>query len=1099
MTGFIHEITSSFFVTQLSVGSIILTAFAFSASLFFLRPEKKTSATLHIGLALMFLALYHFFYFVSFSFYHTLSAYHRWFTVTFIFLSQIHLSRYILQYPDDRNWKLSRIIMFLQYACLIPVIIWYCKSTQAAQHIFRFDGHYWDFNSEYTSRFVGMVIIANSLFHFVIFVFRLFRLQKREFYWLLSIGSLFVIGALIPAVLNSINREGFIKRESFQTALNMCHLFSFTLIALMHLNTTHDRFTFMGKIVGISSVTFLAVFILNSHYTLREMNNLFEKSKFSDSRIYIHEGREENDLKFLNIYSFSKNKIISDDKSSGCYTPYSRYEYFNTAVFEEIKDLPDKGFEEGLKKITADEDLYFTGYKNLIHSIDSSIPADCSHRGEEIYRRIYHLQDYILFNYNYLMNLSDTGFRDSLLRHLQTTSPRFINFNDAITSYTASSALQGGDLKREVLKFIEGMQYSGSQRYRTGFDGQHYVSSIYYNKTEKTVYEAGFSYLTYRTFMHAPARRMIILMVCIMLFMILIYPFFFFWTLYKPLNTLQAGVKRVINGELDFKIPVYSEDEIGFITETFNKMVKQLKVNNDTIFRSENRFRELNDLLPDIIYETDMNLNISYMNKAGLDKTGYKAEDIVKGISFRLLLNRKELKLFEKFVEKNRSDRNKIFSMTHDLVTETGSILKAENRAVFIFDNEAPSGLRGIIRDVTDKLRTEEALLQLQKMETIGTLTAGLAHDFNNILGGITGPLSLLLHSIKKHGSPDPEELDLHLNTMNESVRRAADLVQQLVFISRREAPNLVPLNISTSVEHIIRICSSAFDKSIEIIKDIPEGGIMIKGDPTQLEQMLLNIFINANHAMTIMRNPGEPGGGKLTISISRINTDEHFIAIHPDSADSSYWVISINDTGVGMNSDTISKVFIPFFTTKERGSGTGLGLAMVYNIVRHHNGFINVYSEPGSGTTVNLYIPVLDDKEKDTSTRINPVIPRGEGTILVVDDEESIRLTARLMFERCGYTVITASNGEEALSIYNMDSGRIKAVVLDLVMPRMSGEQVYRELVKINPEVRVLLASGMLNDDRVEKMSVYEHCMFIQKPYTFENLAGAIHSLINM
>lgn len=175
------------------------------------------------------------------------------------------------------------------------------------------------------------------------------------------------------------------------------------------------------------------------------------------------------------------------------------------------------------------------------------------------------------------------------------------------------------------------------------------------------------------------------------------------------------------------------------------------------------------------------------------------------------------------------------------------------------------------------------------------------------------------------------------------------------------------------------------------------------------------------------------------------------------------YWNISVTDTGVGMDSDTLSKIFIPFLYNQGERIGTGLGLAMVYNIIRLHNGFINVYSEPGSGTTFNLFIPESADKDNDSSSKAEPVIPRGEGIILIADDEESIRLTAKLMLQRCGYTVLTASDGEDALKVYREFREKIKGVVLDLVMPRLSGEQVYIELKKINPEIKILLASGML------------------------------------
>lgn len=1097
MADTVSEIASSFLVTQLSVGSIILTVFALSASIFFLRPRNKTSATFHLGIAFLFLAVFHFSFFVSFSFYHPATVYHRWFTVTFILLGQIHMSRYILQYPDDRNRKLSQIVMILQYALLVPVVIRYIMFTYPAQSIFRFDGHYWDFNSEYMSSFIGLIIIVNTLIHTIFLIFRLFQLKTKEFYWMLVIGTIFILGALIPAILNSLNREGFINRESFQTTLSMCHLFTFTLMALMHLNTTKDRFTFMGKIVGISSVTFLAVFILNSHFTLLEMNKLFSRIRYSDSRIAIHETTGDPDIKYLNSYSYKKNRIINIDRFSPV-TSYSRSEYLNTSIYEEIRNLPDENFTENFQKIISNDDTFFSGYKNLILSVNKTVPADFKNKGEEICRRIDSLRGYLEFNYNHIAYLSDLNIRDRIIFHLHGTSPEFRSFSEAIIRHMSSSSLQGGELKREVLRFIEPMLPSGAQRYRTGYAGSHFVSSIYYNKSESTVYETGFSYLTYREFMHRPALRMVILMVGVMLFMILIYPFFFLLTLYAPLNSLLGGVKKVIKGDLDFNVPVYSEDEIGFITGTFNSMVERLKENRDTISRSENRFRELNDLLPDIIYETDMDLNIKYMNKSGSDRTGYNAEDFAGGLSFRQLMNKEELKSLEQFVKKSHSECTGIFSMTHEVITKNGTILKGENRAVFICDDESPSGLRGIVRDVTDKLRTEEALLQLQKMETIGTLIAGLTHDFNNILGGITGPLSLLFNSIQKNGVLHTEELDLHLTTIKESVRRAINLVQQLVLISRRESAHLVPVDIHSSIDHVIRICSSAFDKNIEIVKRLPDGAAMAKGDPTQLEQMLLNICINANHAMTMMRGPDDPPGGKLIIAVSRINADEHFASIHPDAVEGPYWNISITDTGVGMSSDILSKIFIPFYTTKERGSGTGLGLAMAYNIIRLHSGFIDVYSEPGSGTTFNLFIPELTDNDQDISSKIEPVIPRGEGIILIADDEESIRLTAKLMLQRCGYTVLTASDGEDALKVYREFREKIKGVVLDLVMPRMSGEQVYIELKKINPEVKVLLASGMLNDDRIEKLSVNEGCLFIQKPYTFENLAGEVYNLLN-
>lgn len=1105
MTGIISGLTSTFFLTQLSVGSIILTVFGLSAAVFFLRPGNKTPATSHLGLAFLFFAVFHFAYFFAFSFYHPFTAFHRWLTVTFVLLNEIHMTRYILCFPDDRNSKLANIVLLIQYIISIPIILFFFMSTYSAYPVFRFDGHYWDFNAGFSSSLVGLLIVLNNITYIIFFAFRLIQLKKKEFNWMLFTGAVFIIGSIIPAFLNTMNLHGYIMRESFQTITNMSHLFMFTLLALAHLSMTKDRFTFMGKIAGITTVTFFTIFIVNAHFTFIEMENTFTKLKYYDLKIGLHDETNKGNLMFLNCYSFRTNNFLNCDSifknRDKSLSPdfYSRSEYFNTAVYEKIKNLPDNNFDENLNSIMSKGDEYFSCYKRFILSVNKSLPENIKNRGGIICRRIDSIQGYLQYNYNHIRHLPENGFRRALLLHLKKTSPDFSDFSSTIISYIETSPVTDNEsLRHNVLHFIENMQPSGSQRFREIQNETHLVSSFFYDAQSGLVYEGMFSYLSYREFMHGPALRMILLMIGVMLFIVLVYPFFFLWSVYIPLNALLGGVKKVIDDDLDFTAPVYSEDEIGFITGSFNNMVTRLKENRDTISRSETRFRELNDLLPDIIYETDMNLNIIYMNKAGFNRTGYTDDDISNGLSFRQLLNKDEINLLEQFINNNSVQCTGIFSRTHDLLTKNGNIFKGETRAVFICNNTIPSGLRGIIRDVTDKLRTEDALLQLQKMETIGTLIAGLTHDFNNILGGITGPLSLLMFSIQKKGAVSSEKLDMHLNTMNESVKRATELVQQLVFLSRKEDTNLTPVDIKSSIEHITRICSSAFDKNIEIIKHIPDEEITVRADPTQIEQMLLNICINASHAMTIMRGSDEQYGGKLIISLDRINADEHFRVTHPDAADELYWKISITDTGVGMDSNTISKIFIPFYTTKERGTGTGLGLAMAYNIVRHHRGFIDVYSEPGSGTTFNIYLPIQSGGNRMSSAGVETFIPRGEGKILIADDEESILLTSRLMLERCGYTVLSACDGAEALKIYSENSDEIKAVVLDFVMPKMSGEQVYRKLIKINPDVKVLLASGMLNDDRIERLSISRGCLFIQKPYTFENLAVAIFKLLN-
>lgn len=272
----------------------------------------------------------------------------------------------------------------------------------------------------------------------------------------------------------------------------------------------------------------------------------------------------------------------------------------------------------------------------------------------------------------------------------------------------------------------------------------------------------------------------------------------------------------------------------------------------------------------------------------------------------------------------------------------------------------------------------------------------------------------------------------------------------------------------------------------------------MAYADPSQMEQVLLNLCINANHAMTIMRPEGEPRGGMMTVTLEMIHADRNFCATCPEAKDIDYWCLSIGDTGIGMDQQTIAKIFVPFFTTKDKGKGTGLGLSMVYNIVQQHEGFINIYSEIGIGTTFKVYIPVLHGAELAEEKEKSRELPQGEGLILVVDDDEIIRQSVDMILRKCGYRVITACDGVEGVRIFRERHRDIKGVILDLVMPKKSGEQAYMDMKAIDPNVKVILSSGFRQDERVNFALEQGINAFIQKPYTLEKLADVLAELFS-
>lgn len=418
------------------------------------------------------------------------------------------------------------------------------------------------------------------------------------------------------------------------------------------------------------------------------------------------------------------------------------------------------------------------------------------------------------------------------------------------------------------------------------------------------------------------------------------------------------------------------------------------------------------------------------------------------------------------------------------------------NMTLFPLVANGTDGIAIRLDDITELETKEQQLRQAQKMESVGTLAGGLAHDFNNVLGGILGNLSLMQYRLAAGEKIEGARLQEYLDRMNSAGNRAADLVRQLLTLSRQQEVDLVPVDLNQSIRHVIKICENSLDKSVEIICKSAPTEARVLADPTQIEQVILNLCINAGHAMTIMRQ-NETWGGRLSVGLEIIEVDKAFRTSHPEASGTSYWRLSVQDTGVGMNTRTVSKIFDPFFTTKEQGKGTGLGLAMAYNIVKQLGGFMDVYSEEGMGSTFTVYLPRLTSVARPIPSVERPEVPRGQGTILVVDDDDLIRSTATEILQSLGYSVLTAKNGREAVDIYRQEQHAVSAVLLDMVMPVMSGREAYVEMKKINSKVKVLLVSGFRKDSRIDEVLALGVRKFLQKPYTIQKLAAALQEVI--
>jgi len=393
--------------------------------------------------------------------------------------------------------------------------------------------------------------------------------------------------------------------------------------------------------------------------------------------------------------------------------------------------------------------------------------------------------------------------------------------------------------------------------------------------------------------------------------------------------------------------------------------------------------------------------------------------------------------------------------------------------------------LLGVSRDITEHKKLEEQLRHAQKLEAVGTLTGGIAHDFNNILTSIIGYADLLTMTIA-----DDDQNRGFLEQIIAASRRAANLTQNLLAFSRKQITSPRPVDINECVRNVENMLHRLIGEQIELRTRLSDTDLTILADAGQMEQVLMNLAVNARDAM--------PAGGTLLITTSVAEIDERYIALNGYGKAGTYVLVSVNDSGVGMDARMKRRIFEPFFTTKEMGKGTGLGLSIVYGIVKQHNGYVDCESEPGKGTTFTLYFP-LNTASAEQAAPARPVQLRGgTETVLVTDDDEGVRRIARTMLEHLGYTVITAADGNEAVELFSEHKDRIDLLILDVIMPKKNGKQVYDEVRRMRPEVKTIFTSGYTADVISSKGMLEEGMHFISKPASLRDLSLKIRDVLD-
>lgn len=571
----------------------------------------------------------------------------------------------------------------------------------------------------------------------------------------------------------------------------------------------------------------------------------------------------------------------------------------------------------------------------------------------------------------------------------------------------------------------------------------------------------------------------------------------------KPIVKLTHAASQIAQGDLEKEITVGGKDEIGMLARNFNDMRNAIRQQIDdlkheinerkqaeiNLQRNEENLRTTLNSIGDAVIATDIDGKVVRMNPVAEQLTGWSFEEAcdkpLKEIFH--IINGMTRDLAESPVEK---------------VLETGAIVELANHTVLISrdstefqiaDSGAPIrtdtgltiGVVLVFRDVTQEYTVQKQLQQSQKMDAIGQLAGGVAHDFNNMLAGIVGATELL----KQYLIEDSQAKKLHEMILSAS-GRATSLTQKLLTFARKGPVDTALFDIHKTINETAALLKSTMDRLVELELDLLATDSHMVGDSSQLQHVMLNLAINASHAM--------PEGGTIVIATRTLMIDLTYCKASTfELSPGPYIEIEIRDTGCGIAPDVLPHIFEPFFTTKAPGKGTGLGLSAAFGTIQQHYGAISVYSELGSGTCFHLLLPLTISEESGQLLESSEQPISGEGKILVVDDEAVVRQTAQMILKKLGYEVLLSENGQQAVELFKQSPNSFDLVILDMVMPEMNGRDCFAALRKINPEVRVVLSSGFSREKDIEQMQANGLKDFIRKPYRSITLSQVVAKAI--
>lgn len=581
-------IVDNIYFNFLGFGSLLATIFTLLASLFFLTLKNRSKSTTRLGLLFLTMGLFNFCYVISSVWYHPYAAFHRWGTVALILPVIIFGAQWGLYFPRENNRKFRKFLLYTQWTVSIVLSLSFFYVTFNAPKKFHFTGHYWDFNAERISKIVGVAIFSYILIFLMIGIVRTFQIKTSERWAILKITLAFTLATLVPAVLNVMSRDGSIDRGTFMTTFVLMTVLGFFFVILFYFDSTQDRTTFMLKIVGISLVTFLLLMQGISFATMQNREKEYDALRKEYTERAIEGGKRNQAIQYILLLRENSNEKVEINFTQSQEVPdldYSliRIDMLNSILYSKLQELPEENFGNKVREILNQSHPEFIAYKNTLLEFLNTTPLTASTLKEKFLNEIENINKRSFVHANKISNIPNDRFCENMQKYISDMKAADIHFKEQLLARFANCQWEERqevlELKREIFKLFSSLKPVGSRIYRQSMDGYtHYVAFMAYNPNNSTIYEVGFSYLDYRQYMHESAKQEVILLIAVLLVLLFGFPYFFNESLIKPLNDLLRGVAKVNKGDLNVVVPIKVQDEIGFISESFNKMVESIRL-----------------------------------------------------------------------------------------------------------------------------------------------------------------------------------------------------------------------------------------------------------------------------------------------------------------------------------------------------------------------------------------------------------------------------------------------------------------------------------------------------------------------------------------